>query len=66
MRGAVIRGDEVDPKIVFAEFRQEPVWKLEPRMVWLAAAVVAALLVLIVFMLVLAELSRPSPVLWSG
>ncbi len=54
VRGAVIRGDEVDPKIVFAEFRQEPVWKLEPRMVWLAVAVVAALLVLIVFMLVLA------------
>jgi hypothetical protein len=54
VRGIVIRGDEVDPKIEFAEFRQEPVWRWERRMVWLAAAVAAALLVLIVFMVVLA------------
>jgi hypothetical protein len=49
-----IRGDEIDPECVFTDFVQKPRIEVEQRMVWLAAAVGVALLVLIVFMVVLA------------
>lgn len=49
-----IRSDGLDPECVFADFVQKPRVEVEQRMVWLAAAVGAALLVLIVFMVVLA------------
>jgi hypothetical protein len=49
-----IRGDDLDPHCVFVDFVQKPQFEVEQRMVWLAAAVAAALLVLIVFMVVLA------------
>lgn len=49
-----IRGDDVDPECVFVDFVQRPRIEVEQRMVWLAAAVGVALLVLIVFMVVLA------------
>jgi hypothetical protein len=49
-----VRGEDVDPECVFADFVQRPRFEVEQRMVWLAGAVVAALLVLIVFMAILA------------
>jgi len=49
-----IRGEGVDPECVFVDFVQQPRWQLEERMVWLAGAVLAALLVLAVFMVALA------------
>lgn len=49
-----VRGDDVDPECVFVDFVQKPKIAVERRMVWLAAAVAVALLVLIVFMAVLA------------
>jgi hypothetical protein len=49
-----IRGEDVDPECVFVDFVQRPRWELEQRMVWLGIAVLAALLVLIVFMAALA------------
>jgi len=50
-----IRSDEIEPECVFADFVQRPRIEVEERMVWLAAAVGAALLVLIVFMAILAS-----------
>jgi hypothetical protein len=50
-----IRGEDVDPECVFVDFVQRPRWELEQRMVILGVAVVAALLVLIVFMAILAS-----------
>lgn len=49
-----IRGDDVDPECVFADFVQKPRIEVEQRMVWLAGAVAVALLVLVIFMVVLA------------
>lgn len=49
-----IRGDDLEPECVFVDFVQRPRIEVERRMVWLAAAVAAALLVLIVFMVALA------------
>ncbi|HEY6744866.1 MAG TPA: hypothetical protein VI357_04025 [Mycobacteriales bacterium] len=49
-----VRGDDVDPECVFVDFVQKPRFEVEQRMVWLAGAVVAALLVLVVFMAILA------------
>ncbi|CAA9276977.1 MAG: hypothetical protein AVDCRST_MAG41-3290 [uncultured Corynebacteriales bacterium] len=49
-----VRGEDVDPECVFVDFVQRPRIEVEKRMVWLAGAVAAALLVLIVFMVVLA------------
>ena len=49
-----VRGEDVDPECVFADFVQKPRLLLEQRMVWLGVAVAAALLVLIVFMAILA------------
>jgi len=49
-----IRSDEMDPECVFTDFVQKPRIEVEQRMVWLAAAVGVALLVLIAFMVVLA------------
>lgn len=49
-----VRGEDVDPECVFVDFVQKPRFELEQRMVWLAGAVVAALLVLIIFMAILA------------
>ncbi|HZB48293.1 MAG TPA: hypothetical protein VE547_04315, partial [Mycobacteriales bacterium] len=49
-----IRSDGLDPECVFTEFVQQPRVEVEQRMVWLAAAVGVALLVLVVFMVVLA------------
>lgn len=49
-----VRGEDVDPECVFVDFVQKPKIEVEQRMVWLAAAVVVALLVLVVFMVVLA------------
>ena len=49
-----VRGEDVDGECVFVEFVQEPRFPLEQRMIYLAAAVGAALLVLIVFMVILA------------
>jgi hypothetical protein len=49
-----VRGEDVDGECVFVDFVQRPRWELEQRMVVLAGAVVAALLVLIVFMALLA------------
>jgi hypothetical protein len=50
-----IRGEDVDPECVFVDFVQRPQFEVEQRMVWLATAVVAALLVLIVFTAILAS-----------
>ncbi|HEV7656640.1 MAG TPA: hypothetical protein VGP36_18150 [Mycobacteriales bacterium] len=50
-----IRGEDVDPECVFVDFVQRPRWELEQRMVILGVAVVAALLVLVVFMAILAS-----------
>jgi hypothetical protein len=50
-----VRGEDVDPECVFVDFYQRPRWELEQRMVWLAGAVVAALLVLVVFTAILAS-----------
>ena len=49
-----IRGDDVDGECVFVDFQQRPRLQLEQRMVVLAGAVVAALLVLVVLMAILA------------
>lgn len=49
-----VRGEDVDGECVFVDFVQKPRWELEQRMVWLAGAVLVALLVLIVFMVALA------------
>lgn len=49
-----IRSDGMDPECVFTDFVQKPRIEVEERMVWLAAAVGVALLVLIVFMVILA------------
>jgi hypothetical protein len=49
-----IRGDDMEPECVFVDFVQRPRVEVERRMVWLAVAVGAALLVLVVFMAVLA------------
>jgi hypothetical protein len=49
-----VRGEDVDPECVFVDFVQQPRFPVEQRMVWLAGAVVAALLVLVVFMAILA------------
>jgi hypothetical protein len=49
-----IRSDEMDTECVFTDFVQKPRIEVEQRMVWLAAAVGVALLVLIAFMVVLA------------
>jgi hypothetical protein len=49
-----IRGEDVDGECVFVDFVQRPRVQLEQRMVWLGAAVVAALLVLAILMVVLA------------
>ena len=48
------KAEETDAECEFVDFVQRPQWQLEERMVWLGVAVVAALLVLIVFMIVLA------------
>jgi hypothetical protein len=49
-----VRAEETDAECEFVDFVQRPQWELEERMVWLGVAVVAALLVLIVFMVLLA------------
>jgi hypothetical protein len=49
-----VRGEDVDPECVFVDFVQRPRIQVEQRMVYLAAAVGVALLVLIVFMGILA------------
>jgi hypothetical protein len=49
-----VRGEDVDPECVFADFVQQPRFALEQRMVWLGVAVAAALVVLIIFMGILA------------
>jgi hypothetical protein len=49
-----VRAEETDAECEFVDFVQRPQWELEERMVWLGAAVVAALLVLVVFMAALA------------
>jgi hypothetical protein len=49
-----VRGEDVDSECEFADFVQRPQWELEQRMVWLGVAVVAALLVLVIFMVALA------------
>jgi hypothetical protein len=49
-----VRAEETDAECEFVDFVQRPQWELEERMVWLGAAVVAALLVLVIFMAALA------------
>jgi hypothetical protein len=49
-----IRGEELDPECLFVDFVQRPWVEVERRMVYLAVAVGAALLVLAVFMGILA------------
>jgi hypothetical protein len=49
-----IRGDRIDSELVFVDIQQRPRIEVERRMAYLAAAVAAALLVLIVFMVILA------------
>jgi hypothetical protein len=49
-----VRAEETDSECEFVDFVQRPQWQLEERMVWLGVAVVAALLVLGVFMAMLA------------
>jgi hypothetical protein len=49
-----VRGEDIDSECEFADFVQRPQWELERRMVGLGIAVVAALLVLVIFMAVLA------------
>lgn len=49
-----IRSESMDPECVFADFEQHPRFVVERRMAALGAAVAAALLVLIIFMVALA------------
>jgi hypothetical protein len=49
-----IHGENIEPDCVWVDFVQRPRVKVERRVVWLGAAVGAALLVLVIFMAVLA------------
>ena len=51
-----MRGEDIDAECEFVDFVQRPRCEVEERMVWLGAAVVVALLVLIVFMVVARDL----------
>ncbi len=50
-----IRGEDIEPDCVWVDFVQKPRIEVERRVVWLAVAVGAALLVLVIFMAILAS-----------